>query len=415
MANADISIDSDRLRALLDGVNAFGRDAETGGFNRIGYSDADMDARRWVAEEMRQDGLSVRTDAVANVFGRYGPEDGACVMIGSHLDTVPNGGAFDGALGACVALECVRAMRDAGWAPERAVVVVATAEEEGRFGGMLGSQAIAGQVTDDWIAEAKDAEGARLADALRAQGLAPEDAPRAAWRHGDVAAFLELHIEQGPVLEAEGVPIGVATAVSGVCNLFARFEGVANHSGATPMHLRADAFAGLTQVASRLEGILRTHGTDEARATIGQVEIRPNFPHTIPGVAEFSVILRDTEEAALRALDAATRAAIADAAAARGLRHAIEERSWLPPVALDRGLQRMLMEEAAAMGAPATRMPSGAGHDAQTMQALCPSGLVFIPSRGGVSHAPDEWSDWEDILVGAQLMLRAVIRLCGAR
>ncbi len=408
-------IDSNRLRALLGGVNDFGANPATGGFNRIGFSDADMAARRWFARVMRDDGLAVHTDAAGNVFGRFGPADVPCVMAGSHLDTVPEGGAFDGALGVCVALECVRAIRDAGLAPAIPLEVAAFAEEEGRFGGMLGSQALTGQVTPEWLEAAADAEGVRLADALRAQGLDPGAIPGAARAPGSVGAFLELHIEQGPVLEAADIPVGIARAVSGVGNLAVRLDGRANHSGTTPMALRADAFAGLAEIGAAIPGIIHDHGGDQSRVTIGKVALQPNFPHTIPGRAEFTVILRDTDAAVMRALDAALRDRIARSAATHGLAHDVAVMSWLAPTALDPGLSDLLRTEADRLALPALDMPSGAGHDAQTMQAFCPSALVFVPSRGGISHAPDEWTDRPAIEAGAALMLAALVRLTNAR
>jgi N-carbamoyl-L-amino-acid hydrolase len=395
-------------------VNGFGRNGDTGGFNRIGYSDEDMAVRAWFADQMERDGLAVRRDAVANVYGRLGPADGPCVMAGSHLDTVPEGGAFDGALGACVALECARAMKDAGLVPKTAVEVVATAEEEGRFGGMLGSQAIAGATTAERIEAAADANGVRLVEAMRAQGLEPADFGTCARRAGEVRAFLELHIEQGPLLEAYSMPIGIADSVSGVCSLFVRLAGRANHSGTTPMNLRADAFAGLAQVGHAIPSVIADCGTDQSRITIGKVDLRPNFPHTIAGNADFSIIVRDTDELVMRTLVDRITAEIGRAAAENDLTFTIEEHSFLAPVKLDGDLVGLLREEAGTLGLSAMTMPSGAGHDAQTMQSLCPSALIFVPSRGGISHAPEEWTDWAHIEKGAALMLRALVRLSGA-
>lgn len=404
-------IDLARLRRLHDGVNAFGFNARTGGYNRIGYSGEDMAVRDWFAAEMESDGLTVTRDAVDNVFGRYGPTGLPCIMAGSHLDTVPEGGAFDGSLGACIALECVRAMREAGIEPVRPVVVVATAEEEGRFGGMLGSQAIAGRVTREWIDQAEDSGGVRLVDAMARQGLDAHRAPEAAWPAGSVAAFLELHIEQGPVLEAAGLAVGIVNAISGVCNLQVRLEGVANHSGTTPMDMRSDAFAGLASVAAAIPNAIAARGTGESRITIGRVDVSPNFPHTIPGSAEFSIVIRDTSEAIMRDLRNELGSMIATAAGAHRLRFSIDEKSWLAPARLDAGLHATLSEEAHRLGLASLDMPSGAGHDAQTMQAFCPAGLVFVPSRGGISHAPQEWSDWSDIEKAAGLMLDTLVRL----
>ncbi len=408
------SIDLARLRRLHDGVNAFGFNARTGGYNRIGYSGEDMAVRDWFAAEMERDGLTVTRDAVNNVFGRFGPLELPCIMAGSHLDTVPEGGAFDGSLGACVALECVRAMKQAGIEPARPVVVVATAEEEGRFGGMLGSQTIAGCVTRDWIGQARDSDGESLVEAMRRHGLDAFGALAAAWRAGSVAAFLELHIEQGPVLESAGLPVGIVNTISGVCNMQVRFEGVANHSGTTPMDMRADAFAGLAAFAAAIPDVIAAHGSDQSRVTIGKVELGPNFPHTIPGTAAFSIIIRDTSEKVMRRLRDAVSDGIATTAKTHRLHFTIEEKSWLPPASLDAGLHALLAEEATHLGLQALDMPSGAGHDAQTMQKLCPAGLIFVPSRGGVSHAPQEWTDWSDIEKAAALMLNALVRLAGA-
>ncbi|MDN3720193.1 hydantoinase/carbamoylase family amidase [Roseibium salinum] len=267
---------------------------------------------------------------------------------------------------------------------------------------MLGSQAITGAVTADWIAQATDAEGVLLTQAMRSHGLNPTgilDASRAA---GSIAAFLELHIEQGPVLEAEQIPIGIADRVSGVCYLELDFTGTANHSGTTPMNLRADAFAGLADLAATIPDLIGAHGTDQSRITIGHVTLTPNHPHTIPGGANFSVIIRDTSEEVMRTLREAFLKNAQAAAGRNDLETAVTERSWLSPVLLDSGLADLLENLAGQHGLPARRMPSGAGHDAQTMQAFCPSALIFVPSRGGISHAPQEHSDWSDIEKGRQ-------------
>lgn len=414
MAGGSIAINPQRLRDLLDGINGFGFNRETGGYNRIGYSDADMAVRAWFLEQMQADGLKVSRDGVANLFGRYGPETGPCIMVGSHLDTVPEGGAFDGALGVAVALECVRAMRDAGLQPTTAVEVVATAEEEGRFGGMLGSQTIAGVVTSEWIDQARDADGTRLVDAMAAQGLTASDALKARRNPDEVRAYLELHIEQGPALESTGQPIGIAHSVAGVRNLHVTLTGRANHSGTTPMNLRADAFAGLALVGTAIPGVIAEHGGENTRVTIGKADLRPNFIHTVPGEAEFVVNIRDTDPETMETVKAAIEAEIDKAAAAHKLTVGIVEQSRIAPVSLDPDLRKLLHDEAIRLDLDARPMPSGAGHDAQTMQSLCPSALVFIPSRDGVSHSPEEWSDWDDIGKGADLILAALIRLSGA-
>jgi hypothetical protein len=201
------SIRPDRMKAILDGINAFGRNGTTGGFDRTGFSDADMEARRWLAGLMEQEGLAVSWDAAGNLFGRLGDGNGPSVMAGSHTDTVPDGGAFDGALGVAAALECALAIRDAGLALAHPIEIVDTAEEEGRFGGMLGSQAMAGLAGTAWVERARDPDGLRLWDAMERQGFDPSRIDLAARKPGEVKAFLELHIEQGPVLERAGTSV----------------------------------------------------------------------------------------------------------------------------------------------------------------------------------------------------------------
>ena len=404
-------INPERMKTFLDGLNSFGANPLTGGFNRVGYSDADMAARAWFEARLKEAGLAARRDGVANIFGRYGPAEGPVILAGSHIDTVPEGGAYDGALGVAVAFECVRALQEAGFEPATAIEVVATAEEEGRFGGMLGSQAIAGRIDREWFENASDADDMQLRAALRAQGLEPEDAFTCARAPDTVKAFLELHIEQGPVLERKRIPIGIVDGISGVSNIAVTFYGKANHSGTTPMDMRSDALAGLAAFACRIPAIIEKQGTDQSRITIGKVDIEPNFPHTIPGKAAFSVITRDTDEAVQSRLLKMVRQEIESSAAGHDLACDIEEKSWLAPVALDVPLGDRIAACANALDLPYLRMPSGAGHDAQTMQSLCPSALIFVPSRGGISHAPDEFSDWDDIVAGAQLMLAALMDL----
>lgn len=406
-----LAIDLDRLRRDLLALARIGTVSGRPGINRPSFSAADMTGRRWFMARCVEAGLDARLDAVGNVIARWEAGSGPAVMVGSHLDTVPDGGVYDGALGVCAALEAVRVMRAAGISPFCPIEVVATADEEGRFGGMLGSEALAGRVDPGWLAAATDADGLRLVDAMRAQGLDPDRFTEAARLPGSLHAFLELHIEQGPVLEAAALEIGIATGISGCFNWTVMLTGVANHSGTTPMHLRRDAFAGLAAFAVRIPAIIASVGGEQSRLTIGKVEIEPNFPHTIPGAAIFSIIGRDTDEAVMRALADASARALAETAAAHGLTLDRQEASWLAPVTLAPELVSLLESRSRALGYRTTTMPSGAGHDAQTMQHLAPSGLIFVPSTGGISHAPEEHTPWPDIELGANLLLHAILAL----
>ena len=384
------------------------------GLNRVGFSDEDMAARAFMGERMATLGLDVSTDAVGNLSGLWACGEGPRVMIGSHLDTVPSGGFFDGALGVCAALECVRTLQESGITPGSPIEVIATAEEEGRFGGMLGSQALAGTVDPDWLAHAVDESGVALTEAMRAQGLDPGKYGNAARDAGSVKAFLELHIEQGPVLEATGTTIGIVEAISGVFKWSIRLTGKANHAGTTPMDLRSDAFAGLVDFARQINDIIAKVGTEQSRVTIGSVELTPNHPHTIPGEAAFTLIGRDTSVQVMKAIAEESRFRIEAAAKSAGLSVEISEQSWLDPKPCDAGIVAMLVHQAKAIDVSYMVMPSGAGHDAQSMTDLTRVGLIFVPSIGGVSHAPEEKTDWADIEAGANLLLGAVIELAAS-
>ncbi len=404
-----LEVDLSRLQADVDAVNALGVAPGRAGINRVSFSDADMAGRRWLMTRMADAGLATWMDCIGNVFGRWDVSDGPAVMVGSHLDTVVMGGPLDGTLGVCAGLEAVRTLQDAGLTPRRSIVVVSTADEEGRFGGMLGSQAICGEVGPDWIAAAADSDGNRLSDALSTQGLDPTGP--VAWSPESIAAFLELHIEQGPVLERAGQAIGLVDAVSGVFNWTVTLTGEANHSGTTPMDHRRDAFRGLADFGHAIDRIIAEAGGEQSRLTVGKATLSPNFPHSVAGTASFSIIGRDADESVMEALAEACRSSLAAAAERHGLGLDIVKHSWLKPTRLDAGIHQRLCRLCDRMDVPYRTLPSGAGHDAQTFARHVPAGLVFVPSAGGISHAPNEHTEWESIRPGANLLAQAVADL----
>jgi hydantoinase/carbamoylase family amidase len=408
-----IRVNPARLRAEMTELAEIGRIEGSPGLHRPGFSDADMESRRFIGARMKAQGLHVSMDAVGNLSGLWDVGAGPVVMVGSHLDTVPMGGMFDGALGVCAALEAVRALKEARAAPRHPIEVIATAEEEGRFGGMLGAQALSGQVDETWLQGAQDKLGVKLVDAMRLQGLQPENFRTAARDPAQTKAFLEIHIEQGPVLEAAGVPIGIVEGISGVFNWTVRLTGEANHAGTTPMNLRKDAFVGLVEFAKTIPTIVAEVGTDQSRITIGALEIRPNFPHTVPGNAQFSLIGRDSSEEVMSALAEACRARLRDVTNACGLALETVEHSWLNPKACHPEIVETFRRHAARLGLAAMLMPSGAGHDTQFMADLTKAGLIFVPSIRGISHSPEESTDWADIEAGANLLLHSIMDLSG--
>jgi N-carbamoyl-L-amino-acid hydrolase len=403
------AVDIERLKGRLMALARIGADPSGHGVHRPSFSPADMEARRWLCREMDTLGLRARTDAVGNVIGRWEVGRGPAVLLGSHLDSVPHGGAFDGALGVIAALECVETLMDCGIEPAAPVEIVGTSEEEGRFGGMLGAQAMAGAVSDTWFQSAEDDQGVTLIDAMRNAGLDPEAYRTARRDPAEIKAFLELHIEQGPVLHSSGRSVGIVEGISGMFNWVVVMTGAANHAGTTPMELRQDAFRGLADFAAKVPNILARHGTPASRLTVGKVDLRPNFPHTVPGRAEFSLVGRDMDENVMSALAAACRVALAAAAERNDLVLEITEASWLTPTRCHADIVAAFARQAAALGLKPPVMPSGAGHDTQVMAQLTRSGMIFVASTEGISHAPEEHSAWSDIEVGANLFLHTLL------
>ncbi|MEX2496834.1 MAG: Zn-dependent hydrolase [Woeseia sp.] len=406
-----LQIDLERLKETLLELSRIGFNEEDKGIYRIGFSEADMAARRWLMDLLEREGFQARMDGAGNVYGRLGAADKPTVTVGSHLDTVPAGGMFDGALGVIAALEILRICRDSGLHLNWPLELVATSEEEGRYGGMLGAQAIAGNLTPGLILSMHDADNNRLADAMTAAGLEPLGALEARRPPETIRAFLELHIEQGPVLERIGKTIGVVDGISGVYKWIVRLIGKADHAGTAPMNMRSDAFMGLADFAHEIPRIIDENGTDRSRLTVGKVELKPGSPHTIPGEAVFTLVGRDSDENMMQELCNACRKSLSAIARRHNLRFEYEQISWLAPMTCDTGVIEMLERQAAALDYSYERMPSGAGHDTQFLSEITRAGLIFVPSVGGVSHSPDEWTHWNDIESGANLLLNAAVAL----
>lgn len=404
-------IDLERVKGALLDLAEIGFNEEDKGVYRLGFSEADWQARRWLMQLLEDEGFSPRMDGAGNVFGRYGPGDRPSVTVGSHLDSVPAGGIFDGSLGVVAALEILRLCRDNDLDLEYPVELVATSEEEGRFGGMLGAQAMAGELTPEFLLNAHDPDGLRLADAMQRRGLDPLNALEARRKPDSMRAFLELHIEQGPVLDQSGKTIGVVDNIAGVFKWIVHLRGKADHAGTAPMNMRSDAFMGLADFAHEIPRIIDEHGTDRSRLTVGKVELKPGSPHTIPGEAMFTLVGRDSSADVMHRLCDACRVVLSAIARRQKLMFEYEQTSWLDPVDCSPAIIDLLDRHAQRAGVSYQHMPSGAGHDTQFMTQVTEAGMLFVPSVGGVSHAPDEWTHWEDIESGANLLLAAVLEL----
>jgi len=358
---------------------------EPGRLTRSYASPAMAEAVREVAGWMREAGLGVSMDPAGNLVGRRpGPAGGPVLLLGSHLDTVRDAGAYDGPLGILVALEALAALGDAelGFG----VDLYAFADEEGlRYGTTyLGSRAVAGTF-DPAVLDLVDAGGTRLADALRTFGGDPEDLAGAARRGEDLLGYVEVHIEQGPVLEERGAPVGVVSGVAGATRAEVTFTGRAGHAGTVPMALRRDALAGAAEWLLAVEAAGRAG--DGLVATVGRLEAAPGAANVVAGRAAALLDVRDAEDAARRAAVASVRARAGAIAAARDLEVEWRELLDAPAVAMDGRLTGLLR---AAAGPEAPVLASGAGHDAVALAALCPVAMLFVRCRGGISHHPDE-------------------------
>jgi hydantoinase/carbamoylase family amidase len=391
------------LTADLDAAAAIGLD-ERGGISRFAWTPELAQANAWLAEHLGELGLEVELDPAGNVLGRWQAGEGKAVLIGSHLDTVPCGGRYDGALGVLAALDVVRRLKAEGVEPRRPLWVVSFNDEEGARlqTGMLGSRAFCGDCDlDDWgrrgVAEAMAGAGfefARLAEARRID---------------EISAYLELHIEQGPVLERAGVDLGVVAAITGMLGFRARFLGKANHAGTTPMEIRRDALAGAARAVLALRDGARSR--DDMTANVGFVSVEPGGFNVVPGAAELTIDVRSPNADGFARLEPFVRETLEEIAAKEELGLELSETHRKQPVALDPELQERLEQAAREEGATALRLPSGAGHDAMVLAHHVPAAMLFVPSRGGLSHTPDEFSSPEHCELGARVLARAVRRL----
>ena len=367
------------------------------------------DVHELLRSRMESLGMTVRTDSAGNLRGLWQP-DGARsqrLVLGSHIDTVPDAGAFDGVLGVAVALEWTHLAQELKL--PLSIEVIAFSEEEGvRFGvPFIGSRAVAGRF-DPALLGLKDADGVTLADSIRTFGLEPHKIDEAAL-DADVLGFVEIHIEQGPVLESEGLSVAAVTAIVGQTRLTAEFRGQANHSGTTPMRLRRDALAGAAEWISAVETLARQ--TEGLIATVGKIDAEPNAANVIAGVARVSLDVRHADDASRKAAVESLLALAYVIAEKRGLTLEIARQMDQPAVPMDERLTARLADAIEAAGLPEKLMTSGAGHDAMVMAARVPTTMLFLRSPGGISHHPDESVLEEDIEAALNVGRRFLQRL----
>lgn len=404
-----IAISLPRLRARIQALSRFGRNPE-GGISRFCWSPAHESARAWLLKEMQRAGLATSVDAAGNTFGRLGPA-GRAVVTGSHIDTVPRGGPLDGALGVLAGLECLHTLRERRVATRLPLVVAAWSDEEGRYAGLFGSRAYIGGLDRAAIGTYRSPDGDRLVDAMKRAGFDPRKAPQAKAPRGAVEAYVELHIEQGPRLEAAGIPIGVVTGIVGSRRSRLTFVGQADHAGTTPMAWRKDAFLAAADYALRAREHVVKRGSPASVTNFGRIEVAPGASNVVPERAVLLHEIRDLDRRVLERLERDCRALAQRVARRRGVRVTVERQTRGVPAKCSARIMDAVEAAARGLRLPTRRMPSGAGHDAQNLARITDSGMLFIPSRGGRSHRPDEQSDWRAIERGANVLLHTLLGL----
>lgn len=403
-----------RLDRQLRQLACIGADPQ-GGVTRLAFTAGERDAHRLLADWMREIGLEVRVDAFGNTFGlRPGSEpDLPAIAFGSHLDTVPNGGAYDGAVGTIAALEVMRLLADGEVRSRHPFMLVAFAAEEGaRFGKPnLGARAVIGELVRGDLPALRDARDVTLADAMTSLRFAPDALGEARWGPDQIAAFLEVHIEQGQVLEAEHTKIGLVDTIAGSTRLRFIIDGTAVHSGATPMHLRRDALAAAADLILGVEAAANDYRRRATVATVGKIEVRPNSITTIAGQVILYVDVRDIDSDRQRETANHILELGRHLQETRGVEVQAEILADTSPSILPAWIRSLTAQACDDLHLSYRVMPSGAGHDAAIVSALVPAAMIFIPSQGGISHAPHEWSSPEDIAAGTAVLYRSALAL----
>lgn len=412
-----ITINKRRLLRDLNAVSRIGI-GNHGSVTRLVFSIKELRSRQFLLHQMRQIGLQIHVDRIGNIFGKLGGAHpkAAAVLSGSHLDTVLHGGKFDGTMGVIAALEAARTLKERKIALNSPVEVVCfVGEESSRFGfSTLGSSLLAGQVHGTDFTNAIDSQGTKLEKVLADLGINRNNLKSLKRDPATIKAYLELHIEQGPILEAKQKPIGVVTSIAAPSRFKVTVTGQADHSGTTPMEMRKDALVAAAEIIIAVEKCCRRYSDmNKGRVvgTVGAIKVEPGVINAVPGRAELSVDIRSITAAAKNRVTELVRSEIAGIARRRQIAIEVLPIRSEDPVALDKRLVRILEECCKARETVYEIMPSGAGHDAMQLAKITAAGMLFIPSRRGISHSPLEWSDPEDICRGAQLLLDAIIRV----
>ncbi len=384
------------------------------GINRLAFTDADWAGRQYIIDRMTDAGLSVEIDDFGNVIAyKIGKKpDLPVVMVGSHTDSVPNGGNYDGVVGVLSAIEVIRSMTDDGYEHDHTIAVVSfMCEESGRFGNAtLGSKAMRGELRLQDLYRLVDKQGISLYEALKGRNLNPDGIETMVYKR-PVKSFTEIHIEQGKVLEHEQKTIGIVTGIAAPERFYVTIRGNADHSGATPMNLRHDALCGASKIILGIEEIASMQEEPPVVGTVGIVEVTPGAMNVIPGAVKLGVDIRSISKVARNSVVTLVKEFIDITAEKRGLSYTIETIAQDHPVEMHPAMIREIEEAVKSVGIEYMTMPSGAGHDAMHWAEAVPTGMIFIPCRDGISHNPAEFAEMDDIVTGAEVLDKVLRKL----
>jgi len=404
----NLRVNATRLEQRILALAEFGKNPQ-GGVSRVAFSEADIQGRHYVMSLMREAGLTVKIDAAGNIIGRREGRDPKLpsIIFGSHIDSVPNGGNYDGDVGSLGAIECAQVLHESNVITHHPLEIVVFANEEG---GLVGSRAMIGGLTAEALA-VKSHSGKTIREGIRAIGGDPDQLSEAIRRKGDFRAYLELHIEQGGILDAEKINIGVVEGIVGIKWWEVTIEGFANHAGTTPMDKRQDALLAAAQLVLAVNKVV-TNVPGRQVGTVGRITAEPGAPNVIPGKVVLSLELRDLSSEKVNSLFQNIQAeanAIAQKTGTRISFASIPTNSI--PALTDEHVRKIIAESARELGLSFKLMPSGAGHDAQEMARITASGMIFVPSVGGISHSPKEFTEPEDMANGADVLLQTILKI----
>jgi allantoate deiminase len=408
-----MSINGERLKQHLEELAEIGKIGETG-VCRLAHSKEDRRAVEVVKGWMEEAGLTTKIDGFGNLIGRIegSQSDKPILILGSHIDSQPYGGRFDGTAGALGAIEVVHSMKENGITPQRTIEVICFSDEEGcRFNkGIFGVRGLAGMLEEGEL-ERKDKQGVTRREALKEFGVEPDLSQSPIYQKGDIAAFLELHIEQGPVLEQKKKPVGIVSGISGPIWLTVTLEGFAGHAGSVPMPMRQDALLGASDIIRKFDDLVKKEGTETTVGTVGSMQVFPNSRNIIAEKVEFTVDLRDIDLEARTQLEEKLYKIIEDSAAEYKLKVEIKEDTRSEPRYCADWIKDIMKEEDGKLGFDSPTLMSGPFHDALIMSYISDYGMIFVRCEKGISHNPLEFAEMEDIEKGVQLLYKTAVRI----